>query len=874
MVESSDDVGSEFIAQVMRQLSEIDGLLQDEMTSSDDDTALLSDLEDDTNISARLARSNHELRVLSEEFLQDHLDHADPICGVYHDLSRSEAQLVDFETAIVAFQRELERTSGDMRAVQERIGQIALRVAHRRGVSAKIHDVCNALQACDTFCEAIVHREVDQEYLRNLRELEQSLAFLSCKELQASRLDNEIRPKLVAAALKAGNKLQRFLTKQILALVGDPDNLESNQQVLEQNGHLAYRFLSLYNAPVAEEIVKLYVNNMSSMYRKQLEALLRGFAEASELRGCPLDPIVLSAEITAILSNHDAGSPAGNQVEVPSQNGFPARVLTPKERRASRHLLNLTNIFTKSDTFHGFREATFQDTVAVVRSLEVRHGRLQNVQGSAEQLDQCDCWVWQLVKFLAALANICMTECRFIDSFFSFPSESDGEEHLHTTERLAHAVLDSTIRAVEFSIKEYSHLVLDRTDVLAALRCVDIVKQYLCTMQDPIPLLMLSGMLEMSKSIFKGNLRIALHNDRVALGYLSSMKLSGFHQVLTLSAKMLSKLLYEPDYAVTLGPHPTLMRVGELLGELELLNTAPFFRFYFVKEDESCRTYDTHVSAFIATSLINVLDFVEQLAKRHPSALSQSFFSCCNILCIYNTWRKLISEFEQKDLESTRFNACDSLTWRSTYTTHFVSSCSNSDTLVISDVAPPYFSDSKNAKFLEGRFEKALEMLVAAYIENQNNFDYYFKFNKNMEMELGEDFFSVENQQNIASEEFLEKNPCSKLTAAKTFEIATTFNCQWHDQFYKVVADITQAAQAIFKGVSSSTHSRPASQYLCSEFVYTIMRVYCNALVRANDRLSIFVTKIYAKKSNIQSKLISSSVLIGEMQKIIRRDME
>lgn len=76
------------------------------------------------------------------------------------------------------------------------------------------------------YCEAIRQNEVDDAYLDNLQELGHKLSFLiNNKALQHSAVDDEIRPKLIAAAVKAGKKLQRYLSQRIVLLANDMTNI-------------------------------------------------------------------------------------------------------------------------------------------------------------------------------------------------------------------------------------------------------------------------------------------------------------------------------------------------------------------------------------------------------------------------------------------------------------------------------------------------------------------------------------------------------------------------------------------------------------------------------------------------------------------------
>lgn len=154
-----------------------------------------------------------------EAYLNAYIENAEKICKEYTELTACEAKVVEFETEIVLFQRKLDVT-GEIVLMQEQIEEVLRRKGHRNQVSDSLNEVYSALQEVDSFCDWIVknhaHQKVDEVYLSYLHRLGVKLTFLSRhKALHHSAVDDEIRPKLTAAAFLAGEKILGYIASRI-----------------------------------------------------------------------------------------------------------------------------------------------------------------------------------------------------------------------------------------------------------------------------------------------------------------------------------------------------------------------------------------------------------------------------------------------------------------------------------------------------------------------------------------------------------------------------------------------------------------------------------------------------------------------------------
>lgn len=886
------------VEETLYNLGQIDDLLNS--GTGDDQTTIANYLKSDHDLKTVLKRHDAELQELCDQFIDIHVEQADNICRVYRDFSACEDQLVDFETEIVSFQRKLDEAADDVVMMQQQTDLLVRSVTNRRLVSSKINEVYDALQECDAFCEEIANKDVDANYLANLRELERKLAFLSKnKALHGSAVDNEIRPKLTAAAHKAGDKLHRFLSRKISSLADDPAHIEQNQQALEQSGQFAFSFLQSYNEPVARELVKLYVRTMADVFFKNFRNLLHDFSEASEIHAHPLDPIVSVEELTEIMSNRDSGSPQGNQVAVPPPSNFPVRTLARRDRSVSQHMRGFTDAFTATTAaaapLRSLREATFDDTIRAVSSMGVRHGKLLADPATAAQLDQCNSWAWQFAKCIQTLANTCVAECRFIGNFFCLVDDnaSDVTENFTNSERISRAVLGKALVTVETSMLEEVPMVMERAAVLATLRVIEMAKEFLCTSQDPVPLMLLSGVLEMSKASLRNNLRTALNNDRAALEYLPTVKLTPFRQAPALKANT-AKVLENRGYAATLGPHPVLLRLGELLGQLEMLNHATFAGSVYSRVAEAARftsptgaapspprppartAYDPHVASFIEVALKGLLAFTRLLARRHTSTLAASVFSSVNTYWVLTSWTGMAT----RHLSSCGGGGGGSGSPATSTTARRISGRDDDEELMLpsssvaasassrgtargesGDAAVRSALSEAHLHTLEESLAAALGAWVQADAEVNNTFAFLFKFSAEVEAKLGDDFLNPGEQ--------LPADLPPSLSVAKVFEVALEFNGEWQERLRRVVADVDWLAQATVGSVPGGRNSAMVRQR-CEELAQSEVRVYLHAVADANAKLNSFATTVYGSHNDLQAKLVSNSTVIHEAQKALK----
>ncbi|KAG5491691.1 hypothetical protein JIQ42_01597 [Leishmania sp. Namibia] len=890
------------------RLEEIDELLASANGDEDDSQAatLAQYLRSGQDLQSALSLHDEQLRRLRASFIQAHVSQAEQIGQLYHEFSACEQHIVGFEEEILTFQRKLEVNANDIVYMQHLADGLVRRVNNRRQVSDRINEVYSVLQKCDSFCDVISNRSVDAEFLASLRELNRRLAFLSGNQaLQSSAVDNEIRPKLTDAAYKAGDKLQRFLTKKIVALAEDPSRTVDEQQSLEESAQFAFRFLQLYNPRVAIDVTKLYIRYMSQSYVKQLRLLMAQFSEVSAVHADPLEPLVSAEEVRDITSNRDIGAPPGNQVN-PAPVNFPGRTLARRERSVSQHMRGFTGFtptgvaVSKAESLRLLRAATFEDCVRAVHALGVRYGRLHVDDAVAAQLDQCNSWLWQFTRCFQELVNTCESECRFIGNFFCVAGDIEGGEDFTSAERIVRAVLGRAVHSVETSIMDDLPLVMERTEVLAALRVLETVKQHLCTLLDPIPLLLLSGVLEMSKAALRNSLRTAFNNDEVALAFLPTLKLSPLYRAAAKDSSW-AEILANKLYCATLGPHPLVYRVCGVLGQLEYLNTAVVGSSAFAHGSKGA--FDPFVSAFVKNCLAHMMTFVGQLKRRHASPLAQQLFACNNVYTVLATWRELmllsgggVGAAATESCSASPKTNCSTLSGERTpfdageTQLPMTSSAESATASGRADTSGMVHQ----AHYLESQLQDAIQGWVHAQQESrESSWRYLFVFVDEVTKALGASFFDSASQLSTSARfhdaatsvpQSVTSAPPSTLPAELServvLQAATQFHSQWQPEAAAVVKVVRKAVQQSLghtlssgsgSGATASCTAAAAAvlQRQCDELSTLVLSAVFAMLTEANRKLAIFVAKFYSSSRELQSKLVSNTTVHHELSRLL-----
>lgn len=462
-----------------------------------------------SGLSNKYSQQTAEMEKAYVDYIQAHVDAVDSMCQLYREYTACEARVIDFETEIIAFQRQL-RDTDDIVMIQQVIEDLLLRIKHRQAVSGALSEVYSAVEECDAFCQHILsssakrQQPVNDVYLSHLHRLGVKLNFLSRhKALRNSAVDDEIRPKLTAAAAQAGDKLYHYMSDRIqrLELGRGPSSSEPPPGVVEasrfssitelhdslrQEDNFGFTFLKLYNPSVAKRIVQLYIRHAAAYYAFQFDKGLHRLVEPGQRPPTGSSGNPFSRALSLSPSTIEDSFTIWQTGEMPNEQ-FSLLVSNAEDRlEAVVYLQILHRIYLKYGALHFSSE-----------------------EGSDKEKNRKSIrWLTSFVKAFLLIVKSCSSECEFIAQFFCLAETENGAvEDYNDAEKVCKLVLEHLMGRVEASMASITkRSFTSPLEVLSALRVVDLCKERVCISQDPIPLLLLSGVFE----YVKANLREGL----------------------------------------------------------------------------------------------------------------------------------------------------------------------------------------------------------------------------------------------------------------------------------------------------------------------------------------------------------------------------
>ncbi|RNF17852.1 putative leucine-rich repeat protein [Trypanosoma conorhini] len=811
---------------MMLRFDAIDELMR--CSSDDEQAAITAHLNGGVDLHSVLVRHETELSALREDFIAAHVDEAESICTLYMEIVECENKLVEFEEEIIAFQRRLADSAEDMVKMQQHTVSLVRSINNRRLCSSRLSEVYTALRECDAFCGAIAQKEVDLSYLENISELERQLTFfLSNKELEGSAVDLETRPRLHAAAVRAGDKLQRYFSKEFVALAAADDlaSVGSQQRSLVETAQNAIKFLKKYHQPIAEAISQEYAKRMSDAFARHVRAVLHDFGELCVVNAGSIDTIVTADDAHDVVCNRDSGAPKGNHVTVaPQALRFPVHPFPRRERSVSQHMRNFAGRMLKSERSMIIRETTIYDTVSALGTIRVRNESFSLEAAAALPLENAGNWSCHFLRCMHLLVKLCISECQFIRQFFCLSATEDDYDG---TEALVRVVLSSALDVAQNSILEDLPLLTDRQSTLAGLRIVDIAKTFLCRLPNPVPLLLLSGIMESAKRILSGTLHSVVANDERSTLFLTSLRLSPFQLVLGGSKVSLSKLLEDRQYAATLGPHPIVRRFSQIAGEMELLNSASLEGSMVNGVD--LLLYDSVVANALYRELENVLGFIATLAKRHKSSLAQRMFALNNYFYIQAYWRRLASILAS----------------------------------VVAVEQLPCAAPPAHVGCISSRISNELARFVEEDSKAGGIYGYLFDFVQVAEAALGSAFFTDEVPLELPSDAL----PAA-LSEAATLQAVSDFSQSWQMQLSETCTLVRRVVSWTFTNAAAAVQDEAALDS-SKELEELILKEYTQGVVEANTKLHVVVTRLFGKHSEMRARLTSNATVLHEVKKLL-----
>lgn len=863
------------LAEALHGLDAIDDLVDVALAQPHDDSKLAQYLNSGADLGLMLASQDKELRILQEQFIEEHCQQAESLCTLHVELTECETKLSAFEEQIFTFQKSLTDTAEDIVRMQQQTVELVHRVANRKHVSNRISEVYNALKECEEFCEAINHRDVDSVYLGQIRELESKIAFLATnKELENSPVDLEIRPKLRVAAQRAGEKLQRYLTKKMVSLSEDGTNIALQQQALEKVGQYAYSFLARYNTPVAAELRATYVRIMSDVYFRQTRDILREFGDFLP-HGCgSAGPMIGTDVVNAIRTNKDCGAVGGTSFAPPPCIG-PASGARDMKRAASvsvRMEDRIAGFIRSKSEARGAsvsagprRETDLHDLVDAMRCADFSYSVVTLDPASVIDLDRTTCWVWRFVKVLSAVLNMVLGESKFVSKFFF----AHGQD-LESEELLGRTVLSKSLDLVMGDFHNTLPQIRDRLSSAAGLRVIERAKTFLCQNANPIPLLLLSELFEVSTNSLRRVLHQIVEADTNLMSQLASLAFAPFsapnsnQSAADMAVSVLLKTT--PKLASALGPHDVTRQFALTTGALHLFNTMPM---PYSRVDGVSVRADEILNQHLRSQLTSFMTLVDHLASRHQTQSLRSVFRIHNLAHVLLLWRSMASRFSLDGNGRGGASPTSPLE---------AEACIGSGPHVapsahINDVEAQLRNEIVRYIAAEGRYFGVHDMMLVV---------------QEAEAALGSAFFASKG---ISTDDSggapSPSGPSASLPDVSTLpamlqETAllatiTQFSRSWKDD----LRSIAESSRTVFGLPPDAQRARSVTpdtagieEATTSEFLREVgslvLKEYFHSILDANARVHTLVNTFYSQHSGLQAKLVGNLALLHEVQGLLQ----
>ena len=795
-----------------------------------------------SNLRQVMKESDAELLDLQEAFIDEHCEQAENLCVLYNEVSECEKKLKAFEEQIFAFQETLTDSAEDILKMEAQTKELGRRVDNRQKVSRRIRDVYDALNECESFCEMLATKDVDGDYLSKIKELEKKIAFLANnKELARSAVDQEIRPKLQAAAQRAGDKLYRYLHKKIQALSEESTNVAMKQQVLEKNGQYAYSFLDRYNKPVATELLTSYVKLMSEVYGKQFRQVNREIAELPQ----PSDESMLGDEMLYnIKTNRDAAAPVGNQ-----QSAVPFSPSSGAAASAARRQSIFDRKFVKREKAT-LQAATFADVVVALRAVDLSHNIVSVDPEHASRMYHSTCWTWRFAQSFAVFINAIINESNFVSNFFC-----GHEKDLEAEERLVRVVLSKAMPTSESAIGEQVQKVEDKVMALSGLRLIELVKNFLCRFINPLPLVILSSVFEVATNALRATLAQGLEKDLKLLQDAAAAKLTPF-QPFRNDVPLYQLIADNQSIAACFQPHDATKSFSVVTGKLHLLNTLTLHGSR-VDDETGIATYDEVTASILLKQLRAYCQFILNVARRIPVPIGQKIFVVTNLHYVLFKWRKFASIYVPEAPVSQRANS------DTTSPNDSISSNASTQNSGVS-VAPALDC---------GELQAHLKNFICQFVHDDcqgTPLAEVLDFIREAESLLGATFFAEEAK--VSTEP-----PPKLLEESATLTLLTKFSRTWTDQLRLIATSVSGCFTAVevprLRSVTpqlAAVNEEDDTAAAAGELASLVMKEYCQVLLDCNVKLGTIVNTYYPCNGAILAKVVATQAVLHEVRKMLQ----
>lgn len=811
---------------------------------SAENDAVANALQDrDVDLQQLLADSDKELAGAKDAFVEAHCLELDNLCRLYREVRECEGRLQAFEDDISSFQGRLTETAEGIVRMQTSTVDVVHRITNRKAVSHKLKEVYEALNQCDVFCDNIASASnVDAAFLNDIRLLESRIAFLADNaELEHSAVHADFHPKLEAAALRAGDKLHKYLLKKLATLAEENTNVALAQQAIERQGQYAFAFLSRYNEPIANDIVRQYVKLMSEVYARHMKPIGKEVAQMG-IGSHGATEVFIPPELIEAMGGPRAPK---EKRDVSTVRG--GSTLGSTARQPSRSIS--MSIGLAIDKIRGKtierREATFVDNVAALRAIDVSYRLVVMDPTVTHTLEHTTCWVNRFSELYCRLVNNVINEGRFIDHFFFVAGATTEQE-----EAMLHSILDRSFDVATDVILSEIPFVTDPVGCLCAMRALELFKNFVTQSADPLPIIIMAELFERVSNAMSKRLDVLLKAGLQSLADANNIVFKPFPGLSEQAQKLrfCDVVAHDAVLAASLQPHDAVRRFALASAQLHVVNTT-ILEGSRVSPIVGRHAFDDTCTGSVSLALRSALTLVGKLAQRHKHSLSAAIFEVTNIGHILLTYAHAEETLLSAPPPEPR-------------TPRSPDRASREHSDVFETFSADFGLQPGNLAYLQD-FATLLEALKEATVRFVHMdisasavLTPFVDLMERCTTALGDDFFAAVKRNDDGA------------TAAAPTPVPTTFTVS-EAELVSVLGAFQKGWQEAISVIADALpHYFPERN---GELGRYVLRVYLGQLVVANSKARLVAERLFPKNGALRAKLVGGVAFTHEVSKHLKR---
>mmetsp|Transcript_23537 Transcript_23537/g.64882 ORF Transcript_23537/g.64882 Transcript_23537/m.64882 type:complete len:760 (+) Transcript_23537:107-2386(+) len=364
---------------------------------------------------------DEELQQTERESVQDYLSESDSMVALHDQIKGCEGILGGMEGLLGTFQSDLGRVGEEIRNLQIQSQLMSIKLVSRRTLEQHLGSFIEHLTVPESMVATILDGQVDEEFYKQLHELDQKLTFVfGDKVARASEATHALQGALEKLRIKALIKVRDFLLHKVLMLRRPKTNIQIIQQTSLLKNKKFLHFLKQHGHDLYKEIRREYAHTLSTIYASHFRTYLNSMekmqsaaALQGDMLGSTTEHSSTASSMLSLITSGTTGRGAtgsrpttehvfalGNRVEVLEQLDAPAVVPHMADAQGRRFLYeaifrNVHKLLIDTATSEFFFCREFFNDDSVYKDLFVPI--VQVVEGDlAESLHN----IWDMVSLL------------------------------------------------------------------------------------------------------------------------------------------------------------------------------------------------------------------------------------------------------------------------------------------------------------------------------------------------------------------------------------------------------------------------------------------------------------------------------------------